>query len=108
MTPQLQQAIRLLQLSTLELQQELQQALESNPLLEQIDTHEEIDTRETQDSETLDTADAASSRQRCRKSCRSINLPSWDTEPMALHRWYTIRPCLRRRAMSVPVYQWLH
>ena len=29
MTPQLQQAIRLLQLSTLELQQELQQALES-------------------------------------------------------------------------------
>ena len=41
MTPQLQQAIRLLQLSTLELQQELQQALESNPLLEQIDTHEE-------------------------------------------------------------------
>lgn len=58
MTPQLQQAIRLLQLSTLELQQELQQALESNPLLEQIDTHEEIDIRETQDSETLDTADA--------------------------------------------------
>ncbi|HIC1717001.1 TPA: RNA polymerase factor sigma-54 [Escherichia coli] len=58
MTPQFQQAIRLLQLSTLELQQELQQALESNPLLEQIDTHEEIDTRETQDSETLDTADA--------------------------------------------------
>lgn len=34
MTPQLQQAIRLLQLSTLELQQEIQQALESNPLLE--------------------------------------------------------------------------
>jgi RNA polymerase sigma-54 factor len=31
MTPQLQQAIRLLQLSTLELQQELQQALDSNP-----------------------------------------------------------------------------
>ncbi len=37
MTPQLQQAIRLLQLSTLELQQEIQQALESNPLLEQDD-----------------------------------------------------------------------
>ena len=34
MTPQLQQAIRLLQLSTMELQQEIQQALESNPLLE--------------------------------------------------------------------------
>ena len=34
MTPQLQQAIRLLQLSTLDLRQEIQQALESNPMLE--------------------------------------------------------------------------
>jgi RNA polymerase sigma-54 factor len=34
MTPQLQQAIKLLQLSTLDLQQEIQQALESNPMLE--------------------------------------------------------------------------
>ena len=39
MTPQLQQAIRLLQLSTLELQQEIQEALDSNPLLEQEDPH---------------------------------------------------------------------
>ncbi|HCB3138636.1 RNA polymerase factor sigma-54 [Escherichia coli] len=76
MTPPLQQAIRLLQLSTLELQQELQQALESNPLLEQIDTHEEIDTRETQDSETLDTADALEQKE------MPEELPldaSWDT-----------------------------
>lgn len=41
MTPQLQQAIRLLQLSTLELQQEIQQALESNPLLEQDDDQQD-------------------------------------------------------------------
>ena len=34
MTPQLQQAIRLLQLSTLDLQQEIQQALQDNPMLE--------------------------------------------------------------------------
>jgi len=34
MTPQLQQAIRLLQLSTIELQQEIQEALDANPLLE--------------------------------------------------------------------------
>lgn len=34
MTPQLQQAIKLLQLSTLELQSEIQTALESNPMLE--------------------------------------------------------------------------
>ncbi|NIY49641.1 RNA polymerase factor sigma-54 [Cedecea colo] len=58
MTPQLQQAIRLLQLSTLELQQELQQALESNPLLEQTELHEEIDTQETRENEALDTREA--------------------------------------------------
>lgn len=34
MTPQLQQAIKLLQLSTLDLQQEIQSALDSNPMLE--------------------------------------------------------------------------
>ncbi len=34
MTPQLQQAIKLLQLSSLELQTEIQQALDSNPMLE--------------------------------------------------------------------------
>lgn len=34
MTPQLQQAIQLLQLSTLDLRQEIQQALETNPMLE--------------------------------------------------------------------------
>ena len=37
MTPQLQQAIRLLQLSTIELQAEVQEALESNPMLDQDD-----------------------------------------------------------------------
>lgn len=40
MTPQLQQAIRLLQLSTLELQTEVQQALENNPLLEMAEESE--------------------------------------------------------------------
>lgn len=58
MTPQLQQAIRLLQLSTLELQQELQQALESNPLLEQTDLHDEVEAKEVEDRESLDTVDA--------------------------------------------------
>ncbi|MDH4396023.1 MAG: RNA polymerase factor sigma-54 [Limnobacter sp.] len=37
LTPQLQQSIRLLQLSTLELQQEIQQALLENPMLELVD-----------------------------------------------------------------------
>ncbi len=50
MTPQLQQAIRLLQLSTLDLQQEIQEALESNPMLDvseeehaQADSAQELD-----------------------------------------------------------------
>ncbi len=37
LTPQLQQAIRLLQLSSLELEQEVQNQLDSNPLLERMD-----------------------------------------------------------------------
>ncbi|MCK5918148.1 MAG: RNA polymerase factor sigma-54 [Cocleimonas sp.] len=37
MTPQLQQAIRLLQLSSIELQQEIQENLDTNPLLERVE-----------------------------------------------------------------------
>lgn len=43
MTPQLQQAIRLLQLSSLELQQEIQEALDSNPLLDGDDEQQSQD-----------------------------------------------------------------
>ncbi|WP_162047251.1 RNA polymerase factor sigma-54 [Vibrio taketomensis] len=62
MTPQLQQAIRLLQLSTLDLQQEIQDALDSNPLLEVEEGHEEPSTSEerinNEDKETqLDNAE---------------------------------------------------
>ena len=42
MTPQLQQAIKLLQLSSLELQTEIQQTLDANPLLDQDDNFGEI------------------------------------------------------------------
>lgn len=51
MTPQLQQAIKLLQLSTLDLQQEIHQALESNPMLELIeddDGDDEINNAESE------------------------------------------------------------
>jgi len=50
MTPQLQQAIRLLQLSTLDLQQEIQLALDSNPLLE-VSEDEPADEAGSDDSE---------------------------------------------------------
>jgi RNA polymerase sigma-54 factor len=52
MTPQLQQAIRLLQLSTLDLRQEIQQAIESNPMLELVeDGDDEATPSETSDEE---------------------------------------------------------
>lgn len=51
MTPQLQQAIRLLQLSTLDLQQEIHQALESNPMLEVDESHDADGSDASYDSE---------------------------------------------------------
>ncbi|MDE3271579.1 RNA polymerase factor sigma-54 [Pseudoalteromonas sp. G4] len=51
MTPQLQQAIRLLQLSTLDLQQEIQEALDANPLLEE-DTDFSDDNQNNESTET--------------------------------------------------------
>ena len=55
MTPQLQQSIRLLQLSTLELSLEIQQALDTNPLLEVAeDEHTEEESAETASSEEQD------------------------------------------------------
>jgi RNA polymerase sigma-54 factor len=55
-TPQLQQAIRLLQLSSLELQQEIQEALENNPLLEELE--EEPAVREPSEAPVEETATA--------------------------------------------------
>jgi RNA polymerase sigma-54 factor len=62
MTPQLQQAIRLLQLSTLELQSEIQQVLEENPMLEHDEDGNEIaaeidDKEQSTDSSSQSTAD---------------------------------------------------
>lgn len=57
MTPQLQQAIKLLQLSALDLQQEIQTTLESNPMLEyEGDVGVEDDSEASADSELDDLA----------------------------------------------------
>lgn len=53
MTPQLQQAIKLLQLSTLELQQEIQEILESNPLLE-VNEEQTTDSNSNSDNKLED------------------------------------------------------
>jgi RNA polymerase sigma-54 factor len=55
-TPQLQQAIRLLQLSSLELKQEIQEALENNPLLEDL---EDENTPKEEPGATPDGEDSA-------------------------------------------------
>ncbi len=66
MTPQLQQAIRLLQLSGVELQEEIQQAIESNPMLEMPEddgprTDEQINAHENppEDLKSEDPQDSA-------------------------------------------------
>lgn len=63
MTPQLQLAIRMLQLSTLELRQEIQTALENNPLLEIAEQYDEINVEQHEPSENIDTREALDSQE---------------------------------------------
>src|SRR5690606_10996401 len=53
LTPQMQQAIKLLQLSSLELAQEVQAKLDSNPLLERIEDDDDNDEYESSNDEPL-------------------------------------------------------
>ncbi len=57
MTPQLQQAIRFLQLSSLELETEIKTALETNFLLEQVESIEEVQEKEISILEDSDPAE---------------------------------------------------
>jgi RNA polymerase sigma-54 factor len=57
LTPQLQQAIRLLQLSTLDLQQEIQLVVESNPMLEATPSEKEDSNEDRQLSNSDEFAD---------------------------------------------------
>ncbi|MEP3351368.1 MAG: RNA polymerase factor sigma-54 [Marinomonas sp.] len=66
MTPQLQQAIRLLQLSTLDLKQEIHEFLESNPLLEldddeqgQVEAPASIESKSTPETPDINTSEEA-------------------------------------------------
>nr|WP_217332365.1 RNA polymerase factor sigma-54 [Gilliamella sp. M0364] len=63
MTPQLQLAIRLLQLSTLELRQEIQTVLENNPLLEIADQYDEVNVEQDELNENIDTREALDSQE---------------------------------------------
>lgn len=65
MTPQLQQAIRLLQLSTLDLQHEIQEAVESNPMLElAADDNERDQERGEAEPKEAESAESAESESR--------------------------------------------
>ena len=75
MTPQLQQAIRLLQLSTLDLQQEIQEALESNPMLERQEEGEDFDNSDPM----ADGAESATPTPRASAMCSRPC--SWQTRP---------------------------
>ena len=63
MTPQLQQAIRLLQLSTLDLQQEIQEAIDSNPMLEVVEDHEQDKEESEKKQESTEPAPASEQEQ---------------------------------------------
>ncbi len=67
LTPQMQQAIKLLQLSSLELAQEVQAKLDSNPLLERVED-EEDDLYDNHADSSMETSDKA-------------------TEPLTLDMW---------------------
>ena len=81
MTPQLQQAIRLLQLSTLDLQQEIHQALETNPMLELIENDEE-ETALSQNSvaESSDSPAMTSNEVNLERPMQETEEPSWEDQ----------------------------
>ena len=77
MTPQLQQAIKLLQLSTLELSQEITEQLYSNPLLEEIteDQDAENQLKKTNNEKTL--------TEISNLTAEELEEPSKNTEPLS-------------------------
>jgi RNA polymerase sigma-54 factor len=59
MTPQLQQAIKLLQMSTIELAVYVEQELERNPVLERVDDAEDFGIQDTPDVDPRDAVAAS-------------------------------------------------
>ncbi len=77
-TPQLQQAIRLLQLSTVELQQEIREALESNPLLEEAGDDGDARSETSADGEQTATAETAGDADGAEPSDLDMEAASFD------------------------------
>ena len=77
MTPQLQQAIRLLQLSTTDLELEIQEALDSNPMLEELQPDE---LNESEEPTSLDPPEAEPSTDLESMDEGNISLPDPEVE----------------------------
>ncbi len=87
LTPQLQQAIFLLQLTSTELQQQIQQALESNPLLE---TEEEINEEPTKEEQQDYTQNQQSAQKTSKAAPDNIDsLIDQQAEDQTLHDYLT-------------------
>jgi len=84
MTPQLQQAIRLLQLSTLDLQQEIQEALESNPMLDVSEDDNTPDTPSNEQESNLETHQSATANELENNSSAEQD---FDDSPTAEDNW---------------------
>lgn len=76
MTPQLQQAIYLLQLSSLDLQQEIQQALEDNPLLEL----EEDNEHPLPDTDPFDTSTREAQKAAEQQEAAPSSMDEWEEQ----------------------------
>lgn len=86
MTPQLQQAIRLLQLSTLELQTEIQEALESNPMLEITEDANSESTSERRDADSKERNDSEASTSSASNDNRSEDAAGLDVADRAVDK----------------------
>jgi len=86
MTPQLQQAIRLLQLSTLDLQQEIQEALESNPMLDVSEDEHSQSTSEEQGSNSQ-APETASSAEATTETTSTASDTDFDDNPFPEDSW---------------------
>lgn len=80
MTPQLQQAIRLLQLSTLDLQQEIQQALDNNPMLELSEDDHDVDPTLESDYERSSLLDNEPRSERTRDTDLDLSQDSYSAD----------------------------
>ncbi len=84
MTPQLQQAIKLLQLSSLDLEAEIQEALESNPLLE-VDSSQE--SAASDDKNNPSESSKESTAREDKDTTESLKNDTIDTDMVADTQW---------------------